>query len=79
MRITRTSRRVQVQPGGKAIAPRVDDPRGFALENASGRSLTVSFRYDEEQHVQTIVVEEPRPTRQIPGEAQSHGTGELPA
>ncbi|HEX9050803.1 MAG TPA: hypothetical protein VF841_09750 [Anaeromyxobacter sp.] len=62
----RTSRRVQVRSGETALAPRVDDPRGFALENQSGGPLTVSFRYDAERHVQTIVVEEPRPILRIP-------------
>jgi hypothetical protein len=70
------SRRVKVQPGEKAIAPRVDHPLGFGIENQSGRSLTVSFKYDAESHVQTVVVEEHRPARRLPGDVER--TGELP-
>lgn len=47
------SRRVTSQPGEKAIAPPVDHPSGFGIENRSGRSLTVSFKYDAEALVQT--------------------------
>jgi hypothetical protein len=68
MRRARISRRVEVKPGEMALAPRVEDPRGFALENQTGRSLTVSFRYDLAAHVQTIVVEDPRLARRRGGE-----------
>lgn len=71
------SKRVNVQPGEKAIAPRVDHPMGFGIENHSGRSLTVSFKYDAETHVQTVVVEEHRPVRRVPGDV--HPAGELPS
>ncbi len=54
-----------------ALAPRVDDPRGFAIENYSGRALIVSVRYDAEKHIQTVVVEEPRPHRRS-GEFQQY-------
>ncbi len=57
-----------------ALAPRVDDPRGFAIENYSGRALVVSFRYDAERHIQTVVVEKPRRRRRS-GESQQHYTG----
>jgi hypothetical protein len=69
------SKRVEVKPGEKAIAPRVDDPRGFAVENRSGRPVTASFSYDAKTHVQTVVLEEHRPDRH-PGDV--HPTGELP-
>ncbi len=72
MATTRVSRRVQVRPGDLAVAPRVDDPRGFAIANRSERALVVSFRYDAEAHIQTVVVEEPRPARRPPRELQ-HG------
>ncbi len=62
------SRRVKVRPGEAALAPRVDDPRGFAIENELGQPLTVSFRYDFATRVQTVVVEPPQPRRTLPGE-----------
>lgn len=70
------SKHVEVQPGEKAIAPRVDHPVGFGIENHSGRSLTVSFKYDVESHVQTVVVEDHRPGRRLEGDV--HPAGELP-
>lgn len=72
---TRTSRRVRVQTGETAVAPKVDDARGFAIDNECGHDVTVSFRYDPLRHVQTVVIEEPRaPAKRIPDETQ-----ELPA
>ena len=73
----RTSRRVQVRSGETAIAPRVEDPRAFAVENQSGQALTVSFRYDAERHVQTVVVEAPRPARRPPRQFQAY-SGDRP-
>lgn len=70
------SRRVKVQDGERAIAPRVDHPLCFGVENRSGRPLTVSFKYDAETHVQTVVVEEHRPGQRIPGDV--HPAGGLP-
>lgn len=64
------SRRVKVQSGQKAIAPRVDDPHGFAIENRSGEAVTVSFRYDADLHLQTVVLEPPRPSSRVGGEPQ---------
>ncbi len=69
------SKRVHLRPGQMAAAPKVDRPRGFAIENFSGRPLTVSFRYDAERHIQTVVVEEPRPAHRTTGEFQ-HYAGE---
>jgi hypothetical protein len=60
MRIAR-SKRVRVESGQKAIAPRVDHPIGFAIENDSGLSLSVSFKYDATAHIQIVVVEPARP------------------
>jgi hypothetical protein len=65
-RLTR-AKRVKVQTGELAIAPRVDDPRGFGIENRSGHSLTISFKYDPGTHVQMIVVEPEPPGRRAPG------------
>jgi hypothetical protein len=73
LRVTR-AKRVKVETGETAIAPRVDDPRGFGIENHSGQELTVSFRYDERTHVQIVVVERERPARQAPGEAEQPGS-----
>jgi hypothetical protein len=67
---------VKVQPGERAIAPRVDHPAGFGIANHSDRSLTVSFEYDAESHVQTVVVEDHRPGRRLQGDAPP--AGELP-
>lgn len=67
-RVTR-SRRVRVEAGETAIAPRVDDPRGFAIQNRSGRAVTVSFTYDADNHLQYVVVEAPRPSRSLGGES----------
>jgi hypothetical protein len=75
VRVSR-ARRVKVESGQKALAPTVDHPIGFAIENRSGRSFTVSFKYDTHAHVQIVVVEEHRPGRRLPGEA--HSEGELP-
>lgn len=74
-RITRP-KRVKVETGQLAIAPRVDDPRGFAIENRSGHALTVSFKYDEDTHVQVVVVEPDQPGRRASSETRA---GELPA
>jgi hypothetical protein len=74
----RASKRVQVQPGDVALAPRVDDPRGFAVANQTGRALTVSFRYNSDAHIQTVVIEEPRPARRAAGEPEA-SAGDLPA
>lgn len=65
-RVTR-SRRVRVEAGETAIAPRVDDPRGFAIQNRSGHAFTVSFTYDADHHIQIVVIEAPRPARRLGG------------
>ncbi len=64
---TRSSRWALVRPGQVALAPRVDDPRAFAVANESGRPLAVHFRYDPARHVQTVVIDEARPARRVPG------------
>ena len=78
----RVSKRVEVRPGGAALAPKVDDPLGFALQNESGGPLTVTFNFDTTTHVMTVVVEERRPSRRPPGEADrswnEQPTGDLP-
>ncbi len=51
------SARASVQDGATAIAPRVDDPRGFAIHNSTGQEVTVWFDYDPDAHVMTVVVE----------------------
>ena len=73
VRVTRAGR-VKVETGETAIAPRVDDPRAFGIENRSGRPITVSFRYDETTHVQIVVVEPERIGRRASGEAESPGS-----
>ena len=55
------ARHVRVDSGKMAIAPRVDDPVGFAVKNRSGHTLVLSFEYDSQAHIQTVTVEEPRP------------------
>lgn len=70
---SRRSKRVEVRPGQTAVAPNVDHPRGFAVRNASGRPLSVTFRFDVEAHVMTVVIEEPRTVRRSPGEAGAGG------
>lgn len=72
LRITR-AKRVRVETGETAIAPRVDDPHGFGIENRSGHQIHVSFRYDERTHVQVVVVESEPRDRRPAGEASSSG------
>ncbi len=67
------SKRVEVRPGEKALAPNVDHPQGFAVENETRRPLTVSFRFDLAAHVMMVVVEEPGAARRPPGEASTGG------
>lgn len=73
-RVTR-AKRVRLEAGETAIAPKVNDPRGFGIENRSDHALTVSFRYDESTHVQLVVVEPDRPGRRASGPTYS---GALP-
>ncbi len=65
------SKTVVVRPGQAAIAPRVDDPRGFAAQNDSGMPLTVSFSYDELTHVMTVVIGERVPTTRLPRDSET--------
>jgi hypothetical protein len=69
-RLTR-SKRVRVESGQKAIAPRVNHPIGFAIENDSGQALSVSFEYDDATHIQVVVVEPVRSGRRAPGEERT--------
>jgi alpha-D-ribose 1-methylphosphonate 5-triphosphate diphosphatase PhnM len=75
VRVSR-ARRVKVESGQKALAPAVHHPIGFAIENRSGRSFTVSFKYDAHSHVQVVVVEDHLPGRRQPGD--THPEGGLP-
>lgn len=79
----RVTKHVEVRPGKTAIAPKVDDPRGFAIDNQSSGPLTVSFNYDFSAHIMSVVVEERRPTRRPPGEldlgSKDQTSADLPA
>jgi hypothetical protein len=80
----RLTKRVAIRPGQAAIAPRVDRPLGFGVENAAGRPLTVSFSYDDRTHVMTATVEEDRAKQRAPtglpiGPGNGHEPGEQPA
>jgi hypothetical protein len=45
----------------------VDDPRGFAVRNASDDAVTVSFHYDPVARIMTVEVEgKPRATQFSP-------------
>ncbi len=73
-----TSRRVEVGFGQVAVAPRVDDPQGFAVHNLSGERLFVTFSYDTVAHIQTVHIESAQATKAPPDEAASAG-GNMPA
>ncbi len=76
------SKRVVVRPGQAAIAPRVDDPRGFAAQNDSGMPLTVSFSYDEATHVMTVVIGGRDAAARLPGDTETwsnDANGALPS
>ena len=62
-----TSKRASVLPGQVAIAPKIDNPRGFALENRSDAELSIVFRWDEDQHIMTVVVQG-APSARLPRE-----------
>ncbi len=65
------SKKVVVRPGQAAIAPRVDDPRGFAAQNDSGMPLTVSFSYDEATHVMTVVIDGREAAGRLPRDSET--------
>ncbi len=60
MRSQHVSERVEVRPGAIAIAPSIDDPRGFAVQNRSGHPLVVSFGFEPGAHVMVAIVEDAR-------------------
>jgi hypothetical protein len=72
---SRTSKRVRIARGDTAVAPTVDHPQGFAVENSTSHALTVSFRFDPIAHVMTVVIEEPRGARRLPRETGTEAFG----
>ncbi len=74
---TKASKQAEVGFGQVAIAPRVDDPRGFAVHNLTGDRLFVTFSYDTVSHVQTVHIESARPTKVPPDETAS-ASGNMP-
>ena len=77
----RVSKRVEVRPGATAVAPTVDDPQGFAVQNSSDQPVTVSFRFDTQAHIMTVVLEGKQPVERLPPELSSgdgNSAGEQP-
>ncbi len=64
--------------GQVAVAPRVDDPVGFAIHNLCGETLIVNFTYDNVTHIQTVHVERKQPTKAIPDESPVAEEGNMP-
>ncbi len=75
----RASKRAEVGFGQVAIAPRVDDPIGFAVHNLCGEALIVSFTYDATTPIQTVHVERKQQTKTLPDEPPVTEEGNMPA
>ncbi len=75
---TKASKQAEVGFGQVAVAPRIDDPRGFAVHNLSGDRILVTFSYDTVTHIQTVHIESARPAKLPPDEVAS-ADGNMPA
>ncbi len=74
----RQSKRAEVGFGQVAIAPRVDDPRGFAVHNLTSQRILVTFSYDSVTHVQTVHIEGDQPPKVMPDETAGVEDGSMP-
>lgn len=72
MPTNRTSKPVTIRPGALAVAPTVDHPKGFAVQNMSGQALTISFAWDSSAHVMKVIIEAERAVAPPPSDQLAH-------
>ncbi len=58
--------------GAVALAPTVDHPKGFAVQNMSGQALTISFAWDSSAHVMKVIIEGERAVVTPPADQLPH-------
>lgn len=75
-----SSKRTEVGAGEAAVAPRVDDPLGFAVHNVGADRILVTFTYDPASHIQTAHVALAKAPKTLPDETGTSSTvGNMPA